>query len=370
LPDLKRLFAPSKWVVRAYVLRGYQMVPPDDDGKCDPFMIVTCGEQVKKSKNDTVNQNTLRPTFYELFQFDATFPRDGRLSLNVMDQDKLKDDLIGKTEIDLENRIMSKQWLDMKEKPREFRAVWNPSSSCPQGQLELWVDILTPAEAAKTPPIEIAPPSRQDFELRVVVWNVKDAIFRDTSRFMNDIFVSGSLRGQKAQTTDTHWRSEDGKGEFNWRMVWPISLPMKNPNLTMLLWDKDVLNPNDSVCESVINLTGLCRKAFNAKTTQKVERQWIEMLHPNYGKQPQGKLELSMQLLTATDALAKPVGLGRDEPNQFPTLPAPNRPETSFNPFALHKVFYHLVWKKYKPYVIAGCVCIALCFLLLLLIAI
>ena len=68
----------------------------------------------------------------------------------------------------------------MKEKPREFRAVWNPSSSCPQGQLgwsinclfkmkincfiffaELWVDILTPAEAAKTPPIEIAPPSRQ-----------------------------------------------------------------------------------------------------------------------------------------------------------------------------------------------------------------
>merc|ERR1712000_588424 len=50
LPDLKRLIAPSKWVVRAYVLRGYQMVPPDDDGKCDPFMIVTCGEQVKKSK--------------------------------------------------------------------------------------------------------------------------------------------------------------------------------------------------------------------------------------------------------------------------------------------------------------------------------
>jgi hypothetical protein len=74
---------------------------------------------------------------------------------------------------------MSKQWMDMKEKPREFRAIWNPSSSCPQGQLgtnyyyyckvvvddemflELWVDILTPAEAALSPPVDIQPPSRQ-----------------------------------------------------------------------------------------------------------------------------------------------------------------------------------------------------------------
>jgi hypothetical protein len=34
------------------------------------------------------------------------------------------------------------------------------------------------------------------------------------------------------------------------------SLPLKDPQLKMQLWDADVLNPNDAVCESVINLTG------------------------------------------------------------------------------------------------------------------
>jgi hypothetical protein len=35
------------------------------------------------------------------------------------------------------------------------------------------------------------------------------------------------------------------------------SLPLKDPQLKMQLWDADVLNPNDAVCESVINLTGV-----------------------------------------------------------------------------------------------------------------
>lgn len=38
---------------------------------------------------------------------------------------------------------------------------------------------------------------------------------------------------------------------------------------------------------------------------------------------PQGKLELTLELLTAQEAEERPVGKGREEPNEHPTLPEP-----------------------------------------------
>ena len=37
----------------------------------------------------------------------------------------------------------------------------------------------------------------------------------------------------------------------------------------------------------------------------------------------QGKLELSLEVLTAKEAEEQPVGKGREDPNMYPTLPAP-----------------------------------------------
>ena len=52
---------------------------------------------------------------------------------------------------------------------------------------------------------------------------------------MSDIFVVGYPEGpgQKPQTTDTHWRSEDHTGKFNWRMKFPIILPNKTPRFKL-----------------------------------------------------------------------------------------------------------------------------------------
>lgn len=52
-------------------------------------------------------------------------------------------------------------------KPKEYRTLWNPSSTNPQGQLQLWMDILSPEEAAQTPMIDISAPQPIDYELRV-----------------------------------------------------------------------------------------------------------------------------------------------------------------------------------------------------------
>ena len=94
----------------------------------------------------------------------------------------------------------------------------------------MWVDIFpTPREKAEQalyhipPPIIITQRIPKSYQLRLVIYNVKDCIFMDKSMGlkMTDIYVRGFLRGmeQDRQKTDTHWRSLNGEGMFNWRMV-------------------------------------------------------------------------------------------------------------------------------------------------------
>ena len=41
---------------------------------------------------------------------------------------------------------------------------------------------------------------------------------------MSDIYVKGWIEGiDESQKTDTHYRSMNGEGNFNWRLVFPFS---------------------------------------------------------------------------------------------------------------------------------------------------
>ena len=73
------------------------------------------------------------------------------------------------------DRVCSGHWqATMRARPPlERRPLYSPLSAHPQGHLEMWVDILTPEQAAEVPPIEIAPPEPMAFELRVICWQVR-----------------------------------------------------------------------------------------------------------------------------------------------------------------------------------------------------
>ena len=82
---------------------------------------------------------------------------------------------------------------------------------------------------------------------------------------MNDLYAKGWITKGEAQETDIHWRCKKGKGSFNWRMKFPVMLPMKFPYLHLQLWDKDIIKWNDCIAEVEMDLTPHVQRALRAK---------------------------------------------------------------------------------------------------------
>jgi hypothetical protein len=94
-------------IIRVYVIKGNQLRPLDVNGKSDPYLVVSIGDQKLGNSEDCV-KNNVNPIFGRMFQLIATLPLEHTLKIEVYDYDYgSRDDLIGFTEIDIENRYYS-----------------------------------------------------------------------------------------------------------------------------------------------------------------------------------------------------------------------------------------------------------------------
>ena len=88
--------------------QGINLTPMDIVGSSDPYLKVAIGKRKDTTKDNPI-KNTLNPIFGKMFEIPATLPYDHTLSITVMDADRMsRDDLIGTTVIDVENRFYSR----------------------------------------------------------------------------------------------------------------------------------------------------------------------------------------------------------------------------------------------------------------------
>ncbi|KAG7196910.1 hypothetical protein KM043_000181 [Ampulex compressa] len=294
----------------------------------------------------------------------------------------------------------------------ETRPLYNPEKpGIEQGKLELWVDMFPMDMPAPGPAIDISPRKPKSYELRIIIWNTDDVVLEDDAFFtgekMSDIYVKGWLKGpEDCQSTDIHYRSLTGEGNFNWRFIFPFDYLVAEEKivinrkeslfswdeteckiparLELQVWDADHFSADDFLGAITLDLNRFPRGAKNSKLCslsmlktdgsvpmvnifkQKRIKGWwpFYVKKENEDMELTGKVEAEIHLLTKEEAEKNTAGFGRSEPDP---LDKPNRPDASFmwflNPL---KSIKYIVWHNYKWIILKTFVALSLIILVLL----
>lgn len=291
------------------------------------------------------------------------------LNIDCMDYDDLfGDDLIGRTQVDLEDRFFLAEWQALKNVPVETRSLYHPCSALPQGTLKMWVEI-NPQEV-KPPFIEkkiwdISPKPPIDLQMRVCIFDTKEIKMMDAEG-TSDVYIRAFFDSRRdALETDTHYRCQTGKASFNYRLNFKTEYPRSGSNyiFTVQAFDRDFFKSNDIIGSNYINLKQIFDDVELTKRPLLLNKKYYEDYMRKDGDKPMewdedgesfwmpmkqkndkgvlennGYVRVRIDLTTADWAKANKIGSGRDDPNIEPYLPPPiGRLRFTLNPWEMYK---------------------------------
>eukprot|EP01050_Picozoa_sp_SAG11_P038980 SAG11_NODE_16179_length_555_cov_0.793860_1_plen_175_part_10 len=133
-----KLSQKSTAMVRVYVTAGKKLKAMDKGGTSDPFVVATLGgKKLGDGKSKIVHKKCKGDVYFgQVFEFERPLPGLSELSLAVYDWDLIgKNELIGETLVDLDDRYYSDQWQALGQapdhpcrKPTEWRTLTVPGS--------------------------------------------------------------------------------------------------------------------------------------------------------------------------------------------------------------------------------------------------
>ncbi len=253
--SLKRLLmGATKAIVRVYCISAYDLSSRDNGSDSDPYLLVSLGKKVYNDRDNYIEDEP-NPNFFKSFDFEATFPGCPMLKVAAYDYDEIfGDDVIGETLIDLEDRFFSPEWQSVKNKPIEYRQLFYSASAMSQGTIKLWVEIHpTSIPMDEVPLWDITPKPPQEMEVRVAVMDTVDVICMDAEG-TSDVYIRCFFDSKDDRETDTHFRCQNGKASFNYRLLFPITYPKSDWTFTVQMYDRDFFKSNDIIGEAAIDL--------------------------------------------------------------------------------------------------------------------
>lgn len=99
----------------------------------------------------------------------------------------------------------------------------------------------------------------------MIVWNCSGMPNNDIED-MSDLYIECTFN-DITESTDVHYRTSTGDGFFNWRMIFPLKMPIKNPMLTLKVFDKDIIASNDYLASTSFSIQHYLEEAYETSSS-------------------------------------------------------------------------------------------------------
>jgi hypothetical protein len=374
--------APNRVRCRIYFVKAI-VIFEKAYGSADPYIKYRIGDDVTSLRSSAVKE-TNEPEFYKVEERDIVFPQGCRLQVDLFDVGDVPldgvvtkqgafDSIIGSTILDLEDRWHSNEMrMDTVRGriPHENRRLYkiNDNKESVTGSLVLWIEMIDAREAADKKATQLQKPKPQEIELRLVIRTCHNVKLIDNGKV--DVKVGVGLQCDKYfgpypihQTTDVHFGSTDGHAVFNWRIVFPkITMPTKSCILDLILYDYNLLAGDTPIGSISLDIRKYLEKvAVSMDTIQKDDNklQFTSKADEDVGVNV-GEILFDMTVMPQTEALSKPAGIERQDPNENPQLltPKEGRDWDSVLPSLAFSIPSFGFYKKVLPLIFLTLLCL------------